>query len=175
MRRVIVLLAALLALAPVRAQTRNPLDGLRLEALTATRERPLFRPTRRPWPPAAVATPAPAPAPIAESVVAQGPPPYDLVGAVVGQNTAVALLRSRATNEILRLHMGDETEGWRVARIGLRTVELTRDGRMQSLVLSKTTAQPGAEPASEPQRPEPVVVPALAEVRRIADRRRTDH
>src|ERR1700739_4453914 len=47
------------------APTGNPLWGIPLRVLTATRERPLFSPSRRPPAPPAVAAPAPPPRPVA--------------------------------------------------------------------------------------------------------------
>jgi general secretion pathway protein N len=170
MRRIIGLLAALLTLAPGYAETRNPLEALPLDALTATRERPLFRPTRRPPPPVPVAAPAPEPPPDAAPVAVAESPPFDLVGAVVGKDTAIALLRNRATNQILRLRPGDDAEGWRVATIGSRTVALERDGRTQSLALLATSPA-DAEVAGEPEPAESAAAPP-AEVKRVAGRTR---
>ena len=128
----------LAALASDRAAARNPLDSLRLETLSATRERPLFRPSRRPPPPLRVEAPR-APAPV-EKVVVFGPPPFDLIGAVIGRRTALVLLRNRTSGKIERLRQGQESEGWTVDAIGLRSVTLTRDGRTQALALTAPQA-----------------------------------
>lgn len=174
MRRMMGLLAALLTIAPVGAEPRNPLDALPLDALTATRERPLFRPTRRPPAPVPVVAPAPESPPDAASVAVTAPPPFDLVGAVVGRDTAIALLRNRTTNQILRLRPGDDAEGWRVATIGSRTVALERDGRTQSLALLATPPPPAdAQVAGEPQPAESAAAPPV-EAKRIAGRTRPE-
>lgn len=149
MRRVLLLLWGLTALAPAQA---DPLSGLRLDDLSATRERPLFRPSRRAPQPAPVAAPAPPPAPVEAQPAALEPPPFDLVGAVVGPHDAIALLRNRATNEVVRLHKGEVAQGWRAATIAMRSVTLERDGRTEALALASPTAtNPGAEIAGEPQ------------------------
>jgi len=175
MKRTACLLAALLASGSAGAETRNPLDALRLEDLAVTRERPLFRATRRPPLAAPVATPAAEPPPAVEQTAALEPPPFDLIGAVVGNDTAIALLRNKSSREVVRMRMGDEAEGWRVTTIGSRTVALERDGRTQSLALSAPSAEPaGAEVAGEPQPPESAAAPPAADLRRIAGRNRPD-
>jgi len=175
MKGIACLLATLLALAPARAEPRNPLDALQLEALTATRERPLFRPDRHAPALVPIATPTPEPPPTDDHPVALGPPPFDLVGAVVGRDMAIALLRNHATNEVVRLRQGDDADGWRIGAIALRTVTLERDGRTQSLALSAPVAAPtGAEVASEPQPAESVAAPPTTDLRRVAGRMRPD-
>ena len=87
----------LLACGTAHGEPRNPLDALRLEDLTATRERPLFRPTaarRLPFP----SRRRPNPRPWRTNGLQQ-PPPFELVGAVVGRGAAIALLRNKTTDE----------------------------------------------------------------------------
>jgi len=151
-------LLIVLALAPVAALAAegNPLDALKLEDLSATRDRPLFTPSRRPPPPARVeAPPAPEPVAVEEKAVVMGPPPFDLVGSVVGEGNAFALLRNKSTNAVIRVRSGDAAEGWRVGAIGLRTIALAREGRRETLALA--APQPvaaGAEIAGDPAAPE---------------------
>ena len=138
MKRALYLGLALPLLCTGGADAQNPLDGLRLEALTATRERPLFAPTRRP-PPAPVE--APPPEPRAAPVVAAAPPPFDLIGAAVGNGAGFALLRNRTTKEIYAVRAGDDAEGWRILAIDPRSVTLERDGRLKSLALAPADAE----------------------------------
>lgn len=176
MRSALCLAVALLASAAVEAAPRNPLDAVRLEDLAATRERPLFTPSRRPPPPPAPEVAAPEPPPVEAKPVALEPPPFDLVGAVVGHSASFALLRNRQSNEVMRLRLGDEAMGWRVGAVGLRSVSLERDGRVQSLTLAApssalaTTAVPAASDNVDPVAAEPV-----AELGRIAGRMSRDH
>ncbi|MGD0719789.1 MAG: hypothetical protein ABR970_01915 [Roseiarcus sp.] len=177
MRRAFCLVLALLPLEPVGADAQNPLDTLRLEDLTATRDRPLFAPTRRPPPASPVRVEAPTPeAPTpGEEVVALAPPPFDLIGAVVGKGKAFALLRNRATNKVVRLRPGDDAEGWRVGAIGVRSVALERDGREESLALA--APQPvaaTAEVAGEPGHAESVAAPPAAGLKRVVGWMRRD-
>lgn len=136
-KRALLFLLALAPLAPVLAAEGNPLDALHLDDLSATRDRPLFAPSRRPPPPARVeAAPAPEPAPVEEKTIVQEPPPFELVGAVVGKSVAFALLRNRTTAKVVRVRSGDDAEGWQVGEIGLRTVALAREGRNETLSLT---------------------------------------
>lgn len=139
-------IALALACAPAAAAPRNPLDALRLQDLAATRERPLFAPSRRPPPPVPVEAPAP-PAP-EEKAAVETEPPFDLIGAVVGENARWALLRERAGAKVLRLRPGDDAGGWRVDAIEARAVTLKRGGRATVLSLS-TAAVPATTPAPE--------------------------
>jgi hypothetical protein len=152
MRRALLVAVTLGCAMPAFAGEGDPLDALRLEDLSATRDRPLFAPTRRPPPPVRTdAAPPPEPAPVAEIATVLEPPPFDLVGAVVGEGTAFALLRDRATGKVVRLRSGDDAEGWRVGAIGLRSVALEHDARRETLALA--AQQPvavGAEVAGEP-------------------------
>ncbi|MDE3176963.1 MAG: hypothetical protein KGM15_12755 [Pseudomonadota bacterium] len=157
----------LLALASAAsAAERNPLDALRLEDLSATRDRPLFAPSRRPPPPVRVEA-APDPAPAEEKAIVLEPPPFDLVGAVVGKNTAFALLRHRTTAKVVRVRSGDDAEGWQVGAIGLRTVALARDGRSETLALAlPQSVAAGPVIAGEPDPAEPAAPPPAAELKR---------
>jgi hypothetical protein len=78
------------------------------------------------------------------------PPAFDLVGAVVGENIAYALLRDRSTGKILRLRPGDEAGGWRVGGIDARSIELDRDGRRNTLALPSPAASAPAAAAANP-------------------------
>ena len=89
----------------------NPLWAIPLATLTATRERPLFTPSRRP--------PAPPP-PVAEAprtVVAAVPveperPHLSLVGIVAGPSDGFAVFINNSTRDIVRLKTGEGHEGW---------------------------------------------------------------
>ncbi len=174
MRPALCLVLALLPLASASAGARNPLDAVRLEDLTATRERPLFLPTRRSPTPARVeAPPAPAPPPVDKKAVESAPPPFDLIGAVVGEGTALALLRNRASNKIVRLRLGDEAGGWRVSAVGLRSVLLELDGRTESLAIAAPLSAPGtADVPLAVGRQEAVAPQPVAQLTRVLTRLR---
>jgi general secretion pathway protein N len=176
MKRALFLGLALLPYGAAHAEPRNPLDALKLEDLSATRERPLFVATRRAPAPMRAETPPPAPPPVEEKAVALGPPPFDLIGAVVGKRESIALLRNKTTSEVLRLRPGEEAEGWRVGAVGLRSVALERDGRKESLALAGPPTDPaGPVVAGEPQPAESAAAPPAPDLKHLARRARMDH
>jgi hypothetical protein len=92
-----------------------------LEDLSATVERPLFTPTRRP--------PEEAPAPVAEAAPVAVPSeesPADLTGIVSGPDRAYAILTNKKTKEILHLRKGEAIDDWNISEIGPRHVVLRR-------------------------------------------------
>ena len=110
-----------------------------LEELNATRNRPLFAPSRRPD--AKVAAPAD------QSVVEEPPAsvPFDLTGIVMGEDHAVAILQNRDTQEILHLKQGESADVWGIAEIGQRYVVLRNEGRQVRLQLFEPRPD-GSEP-----------------------------
>ena len=98
------------------AQPGNPLWTIPLNTLNATRERPLFAPSRRPAMQAAPAVIANLPPP--------PPPPAEpeqlglrLLGTIAGRNDGIAICLNLATSEVVRVRTGESFEGW-----NLRTV-----------------------------------------------------
>jgi general secretion pathway protein N len=126
--------------------TGNPLWGIPLRVLTATRERPLFSPSRRPPAPPVVAAPAPPPRPVAVAKPEPDHPLLTIVGTVVSESDGIGLFVDQATNEVIRLHTGQDHDGW-----VLRSVE-GREARFEKKDLSSTLAlpAPGAIPGPPP-------------------------
>ena len=128
------------------AALANPLAAQALERLSATRERPLFSPSRRPPPPPPVArAPGPPPPP-------PPPPPPNvvLIGVVMDSEETRAVVR--ATDQILRLQIGDDVGGWKVAQIEGRKMVLSLDDRFATFTLF--SGEPGAaEPSTLPSPP----------------------
>ncbi len=108
----------------------SPLAGQKLEHLSATRERPLFSPTRRPppAPPTIVQGPPPPPPP---------PPPPDvaLLGVVMDGEQARAVIRASPADKMTRVTIGDDVGGWKVAQIEGRKLVLSLDGRLATFVM----------------------------------------
>lgn len=124
----------------------NPLWSVPLSALTATQERPIFSAMRRP-PPRAVAaspveeSPAPPPKPV------EAPPPLLLVGAVVGEGDAIAILVNRTDQKVVRLRQGESLAGWSLTSVQPREVTFKQGDRSEVLTLQRSAA---ADPASPP-------------------------
>jgi type II secretory pathway component PulC len=126
--------AALGADAPAPAQDSsnvtlsNPLAAQFLERLSATVDRPLFSPTRRP-PPGPVAQ-APEP-----PVPPRPPPNLVLSGIVMDGERALAVVRVGAQKKILHAQIGDNIDGWTVSQIEGRKLVLSLDGRFATFTL----------------------------------------
>ena len=106
----------------------NPLAAQPQERLSATVDRPLFSPSRRP-PPRPVAQ-APEP-------TAPPPPPPDLVlsGIVMDGESARAVVRVGAEKKVVRAQIGDDIGGWTVSQIEGRKLVLSLDGRFVTFTL----------------------------------------
>ena len=137
----------------------NPLWAIPLSVLTATQERPIFSASRRP-PQRAVAAPpvdqitAPPPQKVAPERLSLA-----LIGAVVGQNDAIAVFLDQATQKIVRLHQGESHAGWELSSVQPREVTFKKAERTEVLVLKRQDGPAGA--AVAPAAPG-LVVPAAA-------------
>lgn len=129
----------------------NPLWSVPLTALTATLERPIFSPTRRPPPRAVAAVPVvelrapPPPKPVE-------PPPLVLVGAVIGEGDAIAILVNRSDQKVLRMRPGETLGGWSLTSVQPREVTFKQGNRSEVLALQRPggTSAPAGLPAPEP-------------------------
>lgn len=137
--------------APGRPVPRgNPLWSVPLSALTATQERPIFSAMRRPPPRAVAAAPveeSPAPSPR----VVEAPPPLLLVGAVVGEGDAIAILVNRLDQKVVRLRQGESLGGWSLTSVQPREVTFKQGERSEVLALQRLeAAAAGPAAASTP-------------------------
>jgi general secretion pathway protein N len=107
----------------------NPLEAQSLDRLSATRERPLFSPTRRPTPP-----PPPPPPEAAPVAIEPQPPNVQLFGIVMDDQGARAIVRS-SNEKIDRVQIGDDIGGWKVSQIEGRRLVLSLDGRFATFTL----------------------------------------
>jgi len=116
----------------------NPLWRIPLAQLKATRERPIFSPSRRPPPPVVVAQPVTARPPAPKQEVA--PPQLTLVGTIAGEQQSFGLFVGQPGSAAFRLKIGDDYQGWRLQSVLGRGVTMARDGYAALLTLP----QPGA-------------------------------
>ncbi|MGH6793990.1 MAG: hypothetical protein ACREDH_02010 [Methylocella sp.] len=131
----------------------NPLWGIAISMLDATRERPIFSPSRRP----------PMPPVVAQRVAVAPPPPkpaepehprLTLVGTAIGTPENVAVVLDRTTKAIVRLHIGEAASGWTLRSVDSRTMTVEKDSQTVTLALPA----PGAVPAN------PLPVPEASRV-----------
>jgi hypothetical protein len=131
---------------PATTRPASPLDAYPLDRLSATRERPLFSPSRRP--PARPSTPIIAAAP--------PPPPPKLIlfGIVMDSDEARAVVGVGTADKTRRVRIGDDIGGWKVTQIEERQLVLSLDNRSATFTLfSGRHAGPGeGQPLSAPVR-----------------------
>jgi hypothetical protein len=137
----------------------NPLWAVPLSTLSATREHPLFSPSRRPPPPAVVAAPR---API---VVRPPPKPEEpdhplltVVGTVVSESDGIGIFLDQATNGVVRLKIGENHAGWILRSVQGREASFEKDHRTATLALPP----PGAQQSGQPSIPIGVAAQAAA-------------
>jgi len=129
------------------APAGNPLWTLPLERLSVTRERPIFSPSRRP--------PTPAPTYVAPVAVRQPAAPQEhlavsLIGTVIGTDVHIGIFLEKATQNVFRLHLGEEHQGWVLRLVKEREVTLVKDVE-ETLVFE--TPPGGASAVSAPVPP----------------------
>jgi hypothetical protein len=103
----------------------NPLWGIPLKQLSATRDRPIFSPSRRP-PPAAIPVTA-----AATSLPVQAPkqrerPQLSLIGTIVSGDDGFAIFVDQTTKAPLRIRLGADYQGWMLRQIEARSVTLQK-------------------------------------------------
>jgi general secretion pathway protein N len=120
----------------------NPLWGIPIDALDATRERPVFSASRRP----------PMPPVVAQRVTAPPPPPkpaepeqplLTLVGTACGNPKNVAVVLDRTTKTLVRVHVGDVASGWIVRSVDSRKMTVEKNSQTVTVALPA----PGSVPA----------------------------
>jgi hypothetical protein len=110
----------------LHAESGEPpaMPWLKLDGLSATRDRPLFAPDRRQSAPAPVATTPIQPA--AMPPESQGPQ-LTLMGIIEAPTATIILLRDRKTSQPVIVRSGDSIDNWRVSADGLYTVKLKNE------------------------------------------------
>jgi general secretion pathway protein N len=128
---------------------QNPLLLRSFDQLTATRERPLFSPTRRPPPPPVLVDQGrPAPPP--------DPPNLALLGIVKDLSGGSAIIRSKSSDKVLRVRVGDKVDSWKVGQVEERKLVLSLDGRSTVFTLFNG-GQPTDDSAVVAHRPPPIL------------------
>ena len=129
------------------APTGNPLWSIPLSALSVTRDRPVFSASRRP-PPRAVAAARVVPiAPPPPPPAAPEHPSLALVGAVVGENDAIAVFLDTANQGVVRLRRGEDHAGWTLSSVLPREVVLKKGEQTETLALQRQDGVPGVSGA----------------------------
>jgi len=133
----------------------NPLWVIPLESLSATRERPIFSPSRRPPPPPVLAAASAAPAkPPPPKPAEPDHPLLSPVGTIVGGGENIAVFLDQATKDVVRLKIGEGHDGWILRSVRGREASFEKDHQTATLALPPH----GGESAG---RPAPAVQPAI--------------
>ena len=137
---------------PAEAPTvaANPLWSIPLSALTATRTRPLFTPSRRPPAPVVASVPVAAPRPAPPPPALPQHPNLTLVGTVAGENEGVAVFIDTTTRDTVRLRTGEGHSGWILQSIERRAATLQKGEQTETLALPATAPVISALPPPPP-------------------------
>ena len=124
----------------IEATQGNPLWGMPIDALHATRERPVFSPSRRPPAPAVVSMPAAPVKVVAPAATAASA--LSLLGIVVGKDEAFAVFINTQTHDTVRLKTGEGEDGWVLRSITGREATIEKANRTETLKLPPTAGVP---------------------------------
>jgi hypothetical protein len=129
----------------------NPLWTIPLASLTATRERPVFSPSRHPPPPVVVAkAPPPPPPPPPPKPAEPEKPQILLVGTILGADgQRIGLFVAPGRNG-LRLKLGEDDSGWVLRAVRQRQVVLEKGQQRAVLELQPLDVRTGGIPPSPP-------------------------
>jgi general secretion pathway protein N len=111
----------------------DALWSIPLTSLTATRERPIFSPTRRPPPVLVKSAPTQA--------ASTGQPSLALVGAIAGENEGIAIFLDGATKNIIRMKTGESHGGWTLRAVKAREAILENEQHRATLTLPPPPAK----------------------------------
>jgi hypothetical protein len=146
---------------PIRSAIRgNPLWSVPLTSLAATRDRPVFSPSRRPPPPPVVAAPYVPPSPPPPASPAEPDHPLlTLLGTVAGETGGVGIFMKQNDKAPVNLRIGEDYQGWVLRSVRGRETIFEKNNRTAMLAL------PAPEMAGDghvvtPNRP--VIVPSPA-------------
>jgi hypothetical protein len=113
----------------------NPLWAIPLQQLSATRQRPLFAPSRRPPPPVVAYQLASAPPPPPPKPAEPEKPRLSLVGTIAAGAEGIGVFQDLANNGVLRLKMGEGHDGWVLRAVQRREVTLQKGSQTAVLTL----------------------------------------
>lgn len=124
-----------------RVASGNPLWAIPLSSLTATREHPLFSPSRRPPPPPVVAATYTVAAPPPPKPPEPDHPALTLVGTIVGKSEGIGVFLDQTTNDVVRIKTGQDHAGWTLRSVSGREVEF-QNARMKAVLSLPAPGQP---------------------------------
>jgi hypothetical protein len=133
----------------------NPLWAIPLSALTATRTRPLFTPSRRAPAPVVASVPAAPPRPPPPPPAVPQHPNLTLVGTVASENEGIAVFVDPATRDTVRLRTGEGHSGWILQSVGRSAATLKMGDQTETLAIPRATAVAAPAPVVSTLPPPP--------------------
>jgi hypothetical protein len=132
------------------APNGNPLWSVPLRMLTATRDRPLFSPTRRAPPaPVPVVAVSPAPPPPPPQPAAPDRPQLTLVGTISGGSEGIGVFVDELTTRTIRIRTSQDYAGWTLLAVTRREATFKKDDRQATLTFP-VPGQGQPTPVSQP-------------------------
>jgi general secretion pathway protein N len=133
-------------------QNGNPLWSLPLSALSVTRERPIFSPSRRPPPPPVIAAPyVPPPSPPPPPAPPEPDhPSLTLLGTLAGESRGVGIFLNESDKTTLHLRTGEGHEGWILRSIRSGEAIFEKEERTAALTLMPLGSAAPAPASSMP-------------------------
>jgi general secretion pathway protein N len=122
------------------AQKGNPLWAVPLRSLSATRERPLFSPSRRPPAQPVVAAASAVSAALLPGKGEPDHPLLTLVGTIVGKTQKIAIVVDQAAKKVVRLKIGQRFQGWTLRTVEQREAVFENDKHQAPLLLPSRSA-----------------------------------
>ena len=128
-----------------RTLSGNPLWAIPLTALSSTRQRPIFSPSRRPPPPAVALAPVVKPADAPKPKEPERPK-LTLVGTIASDHERFGIFLDQSTKAALRLRIGDDYQGWKLRSVEGREAVLEKDQEAFTLEMPQPA---GGKPAGD--------------------------
>jgi general secretion pathway protein N len=114
-------------------RNRNPSSATPLSSLSATRDRPIFSPSRRAVAKSIPVRPTP---PVTNEL-----PPLALLGTISGEAGDIAIFLDRSTKRLIRLRTGESHFGWTLEVVSKREATLRMQGKKAAFTISNPPAK----------------------------------
>jgi hypothetical protein len=129
-----------------QSSSGNPLWGIPIKQLSATRDRPIFSPSRRPPPPVIVDPPVVAVAPSVQRPPEPVRPQLSLLGTIVNGNDGFGIFMDQTTKAPLRIRIGAAYQGWTLRLLQPGSVTLVKGQESAVFVFPKPASDAVAVP-----------------------------
>jgi hypothetical protein len=133
-------------IAQEQSPSGNPLWAIPIKQLSATRDRPIFSPSRRPPPPVIVDPPVVAAVPTVQKPREPDRPQLSLLGTIVNGDDGFGIFMDQTTKAPLRIRIGAAYQGWTLRLLQPGSVTLVKGQESAVLVFPKPASDGVAVP-----------------------------